>query len=58
MLNLYGQQMGREAEENGLKYWVGQLKAGTERLEVLRGFAVSPEFTELCKSYGIERGTV
>ncbi|MBR2750488.1 MAG: DUF4214 domain-containing protein [Clostridiales bacterium] len=55
---LYETFMGREAEEDGLKYWVGKLKEGTSRIDVLRGFAVSPEFTEICASYGIERGTV
>lgn len=55
---LYETFMGREAEADGLKFWVEKLKAGEDRNSVLKGFALSPEFTELCQSYGIERGSL
>ncbi len=55
---LYTTFMGRDPDDAGLKYWVGRLKEGTSRREVMAGFAVSPEFTEICKKYGIERGEI
>ena len=48
--------MGRPADDNGLKYWVGLLDNGTTREDVLKGFAQSPEFTDICNKYGILRG--
>ncbi|MBO4495923.1 MAG: DUF4214 domain-containing protein [Clostridiales bacterium] len=55
---LYTTFMDREPEEGGFAYWVGQLKQGVSREQVLAAFAVSPEFTQICADYGIERGTV
>ncbi len=55
---LYKTFMGRDPEPDGLKYWVGRLKEGTSRREVMAGFADSKEFTNICKQYGIERGSV
>lgn len=55
---LYRTFLGREAETDGLNYWVGQLNSGVSRFDVLRGFAMSDEYTALCKAYGIERGTL
>lgn len=53
---LYKTFMGREADEDGLKFWIGQLNANVGRFEVLAGFAMSDEFTNICASYGINRG--
>ncbi len=55
---LYKTFMGRDPEEDGWNYWVGELENGKSRLEVMAGFAKSDEFTNICKSYSIERGTI
>ena len=48
--------MLREADTDGLNYWLGRLKNGTTRDQVLAEFAHSAEFGELCNKYGIVRG--
>ncbi|MBO7424380.1 MAG: DUF4214 domain-containing protein [Clostridiales bacterium] len=48
--------MGRDYDEAGLNYWVNLLNNGTEREEVLKGFAQSKEYTDICNTYGITRG--
>ena len=50
--NLYKNVLGRDADSEGLDYWLGQLNSGSEtRYEVLLGFAESTEnkalFTEM-----------
>ena len=56
---LYRTFMGREPEQDGLNYWVSQLNGGVmSRKDVMSGFASSPEFTNICKKYGIERGEI
>ena len=45
--------MNREADEAGLSAWVNVLGEGQSREHVFNGFADSPEFQELCRSYGI-----
>ncbi len=55
---VYKTFMGRDADTAGLKYWVGELKAGKSRLSVLSGFSTSKEFTNICAQYGIERGSI
>ena len=55
---LYRTFMDREPVEGGLEYWVGELEKGADRLTVLSGFAYSKEFTNLCREYGIDRGTI
>ncbi len=55
---LYRTFMGRDADEGGLDYWVSALSQGTTRYEALKWFSESPEFTALCKQYGIDRGTL
>ncbi len=51
--NLYLAFMGREYDRGGLDYWLGVLKSGKTRDYVFRGFAYSPEFKDICNSYGI-----
>ena len=48
--------MLREADTDGLNYWLGRMNNGTTREQVLAEFAYSKEFTELCNKYGILRG--
>ena len=55
---LYTTFMDREPETDGFNYWVGELKNGESRDDVLVSFAESEEFTNICKTYGIERGAV
>ncbi|MBO4636793.1 MAG: DUF4214 domain-containing protein [Clostridiales bacterium] len=52
---LYRTFMGREPDEAGFNAWVAQLNGGVSREEVFNGFALSPEFTRICASYGIIR---
>lgn len=55
---LYRTFFNREAEEDGRTYWMEKLSAGQSREYVLSGFVNSREFSELCDSYGIARGTM
>ena len=51
---LYRVFMDREADGAGLNSWVNVLRSGQSREHVFNGFADSPEFRELCQSYGIQ----
>ena len=53
---LYDTFLGRDADAAGLKAWQNVLDSGLSRMHVFRGFAESPEFTQICQSYGILRG--
>ena len=53
---LYMAFLGRNADSEGLSTWVSALESGKTREEVFNGFALSSEFTQLCKDYGITRG--
>lgn len=55
---LYLVFMDREADQSGLDYWMGILSQGRSREYVYKGFAESQEYTNICNSYGIERGSV
>ncbi len=51
---MYRAFFGREADEEGLVYWVDMLETGTaSREDVFSGFTGSAEFVNLCASYGI-----
>ena len=50
--------LDREGDAGGIKTWVTKLNNGTSRKEVLAGFVNSTEFDNLCKKYGIEKGTI
>lgn len=53
---MYRAFFGREADSDGLNYWVGKLDAGTAgREDVFSGFSGSAEFANLCASYGIAK---
>ena len=58
LTRLYTTFMDREPEDGGMDYWLGQLKNGKSRREVMADFAASPEFTDICKKYAIERGEI
>ena len=55
---LYRTFLDREPETDGFNYWTTRLKDGASRRELLRGFVSSQEYTNLCKSYGFERGDI
>ena len=51
--------MGRDPEASEIAYWVGEINKGTQtRASVMAFFGQSPEFTNICMKYGIERGTI
>ncbi len=51
---MYKAFFGREADQDGLNYWVEQLDNGTAtREDIFAGFSGSAEFANLCASYGI-----
>ncbi len=54
--DLYAMYFGREADEAGFNYWVGQLENNISREEVFAGFANSAEFNNLCVKYGVVSG--
>jgi len=56
---LYTTFMDREPESSEVTYWAGEIAKGTQtRDSVLAFFGQSEEFTNICKKYGIERGTI
>lgn len=50
---LYRTFMGREADEEGLSYWLHNLKNGATREQALDGFATSSEFQQIMREYGL-----
>ena len=55
--NLYLAMFGRPSDADGKNNWLYGLKNGMTRDEVFAGFANSVEFDNICKTYGINRGT-
>lgn len=55
---LYRTMFGREADEGGMNDWLDALANGMSREYVYKGFVESVEFSNLCNSYGVTRGTV
>jgi len=55
---LYNVLLGRSADAGGKANWVAQLAGGKSRLEIFKGFVHSAEFTAICASYGITRGSI
>ncbi len=56
---LYLTFMDREPQAGEVSYWAGEIAKGTQtRDSVLAFFGQSEEFTEICKKYGIDRGTM
>lgn len=54
---LYNTFFGREADEDGLKYWLEQLSSGAmDRVTVANGFIFSQEWANTCATYGIRSG--
>ncbi len=52
---MYKTFMGRDPDTDGMNYWLGEMKGGMTKEQVFDEFVKSKEFTEICKSYAIER---
>lgn len=50
---LYRTFMGREADSDGLNYWLKRMKNGDSRETVLDAMAASDEFKQIIKSFGL-----
>lgn len=55
---LYTTVMGRSADVDGVNFWLGQLNNGTTRRKILSDFIWSSEFSGICDTYGVTRGTI
>ena len=55
---LYNTMLDRKSDANGKAYWAGQLNDGVSYRFIIRGFAGSAEFKNLCSKYGITPGTL
>ena len=54
---LYQTFFGRDADTDGMNYWLGQLESGAmDRTQVANGFIFSQEWADTCASYGIRSG--
>ncbi len=53
----YRAMLGREPDAGGYENWVSLLDAGMTMESIYAGFVGSPEFVNLCNSYGINAGT-
>ena len=54
--DLYNALMGREADADGLNYWLDGMKNGSSKEKTFNGFAIAPEFASICSNYGIQLG--
>ena len=50
---LYRTFMGREADNDGMNYWLGRMKNGDSRKTVLEAFAGCKEFQDIIKGFGL-----
>ena len=50
---LYRTFMGREYDQSGLEHWLGELKRGSSREDVMHRFAISKEFQNIQASFGL-----
>lgn len=55
---LYRAMFDREADQGGLEGWLRDLHNGASREYVYHGFAEGDEFSNLCKQFNIQQGTV
>lgn len=55
--SLYRCFLGREPDAAGKKDWLNRLAAGQTRGTIFNGFVGSNEFSNICKAYGINRGS-
>lgn len=55
---LYSTFVDRAPDKGGYEFWVGKLNDGISRSDVLRAFVMCPEFGDLCRTYGFDRGEI
>ena len=55
---LYNVCLGRNSDKEGKAAWISCLEKGLSRTYVLKGFAESEEFTDICSEYDIIRGNI
>ena len=53
---LYKSFLGRKADDDGYYYWLNLINSGVSREQVVSGFVNSNEFSNICASFGINRG--
>ncbi|MBQ9827154.1 MAG: DUF4214 domain-containing protein, partial [Lachnospiraceae bacterium] len=59
VIRCYRVLLNREPDAKGKQNWLNRMKnQGYTRKRVLKGFVESSEFTNICKNYGITRGTI
>ena len=57
LARLYEGIMGRAPDAGGYSYWMEMMNAGMSRPYVISGFLTSKEFDNICRSYGINKGS-
>ena len=53
---MYRTFMGREPDDEGMTFWLDSMGKGMTKQQVFDSFVKSPEFTQICKDYAIDRG--
>ena len=53
---LYRTFMGRDEDADGFAFWKSHLGTDMTREDLVKGFAQSQEFTNICNEYGIDKG--
>jgi len=53
---MYKTFMGREPDDDGMAFWLDSMDKGLTKQQVFDNFVQSPEFTQICKDYAIDRG--
>ena len=56
LTRMYRAFMGREPDDDGMNFWLDSMKNGMTKEQVFDEFVKSPEFTQICKDYAIDRG--
>lgn len=57
LTRLYEGIMGRAPDAGGYAYWMQIMETGMSRPYVISGFLTSKEFDNLCRKYGINKGS-
>ncbi len=55
---LYNAMLNRNPDDGGKQNWLSQMENGANYVDIIAGFCSSAEFSNLCKTYGIEPGVV
>ncbi|MCR5804117.1 MAG: DUF4214 domain-containing protein [Clostridia bacterium] len=56
LTRMYRTFMGREPDDDGMNFWLNNMKNGMTKEDVFNEFVKSKEFTEICQKYAIDRG--